>query len=162
MVKIHRLARMAAAATALCLSMASPRVDAAELTTFRVGEAAPANTFLAIWMARDAGLYEAQGLKLEIVHMVGGRESGPALKSGRVQLIHVGLSSVIRANLAGGELRNIGSLSNVLRSTMFAAPRVKTNADLKGGVFGISSAGSESDSATTQSCTGSASGGTSR
>jgi NitT/TauT family transport system substrate-binding protein len=140
---------MAAAATALCLSVASPRVDAAELTTFRVGEAAPANTFLAIWMAHDAGLYEAQGLKLEIVHMVGGRESGPALKSGRVQLIHVGMSSVIRANLAGGELRNIGSLSNVFRNTMFAAPQVKTNADLKGGIFGISSAGSESDSATT-------------
>src|SRR6266576_3473809 len=72
---------------------------------FRVGEAAPANTFLAIWVAQDAGFYEAQGLKLEIVHMVGGRESGPELKSGRVHLIHVGMSSVIRANLAGGDLR---------------------------------------------------------
>src|SRR5262249_62252021 len=115
----------------------------------RVGEAAPANTFLAIWMARDSGLYEAQGLKLEIVHMVGGRESGPALKSGRVQLIHVGMSSVIRANLAGGELRNIGSLSNVLRNTMFAAPQVKTNAELRGGIFGVSRARSGSDPAAT-------------
>src|SRR5262249_9539132 len=53
------------------------------------------------------------------------------------------------ANLAGGELRNIGSLSNVLRNTMFAAPQGKTNAELKGGIFGISSAGAESDSATT-------------
>jgi len=115
---------------------------------FRVGEAAPANTFLAIWVAQDAGFYEAQGLKLEIVHMVGGRESGPELKSGRVHLIHVGMSSVIRANLAGGDLRNIGSLSNLIRTTMFAASHIKTNAELKGGVFGISSEGSESDSAT--------------
>ena len=120
----------------------------AQLIPFRVGEAAPANTFLAIWVAQDAGFYEAQGLKLEIVHMVGGRESGPELKSGRVRLIHVGMSSVIRANLAGGDLRNIGSLSNLIRTTMFAAPHIKTNAELKGGVFGISSEGSESDSAT--------------
>ena len=65
--------------------------------------------------------------------MSGGRESGPELKSGRVNLIHVGMSSVIRANLAGGQLRNIGSLSNVIRATMFAAPQIKTDADLKGG-----------------------------
>jgi NitT/TauT family transport system substrate-binding protein len=125
------------------------RASAAELIPFNVGEASPANTFLAIWMAQAAGFYEANGLKLEIVRMVGGRESGPELKSGRVQLIHIGMSSVVRANVAGGELRSIGSLSNVIRATMFAAPHIKTNAELKGGIFGISSEGSESDSATT-------------
>jgi NitT/TauT family transport system substrate-binding protein len=125
------------------------RASAAELISFKVGEAAPANTFLAIWVAQAAGFYEANGLKLEIVHMVGGKESGPELKSGRVQLIHIGMSSVVRANLAGGSLRSVGSLSNVIRATMFAAPQIKTNAELKGGIFGISSEGSESDSATT-------------
>jgi NitT/TauT family transport system substrate-binding protein len=130
-------------------ALGGPRANAADLVPFKVGEAAPANTFLAIWVAQAAGFYEAQGLKLEIVRMAGGRDSGPELKSGRVQLIHIGMSSVVRANLAGGELRNIGSLSNVIRATMFAAPHVKTNADLKGGIFGISSEGSESDSATT-------------
>ena len=129
--------------------VSSPRAHAAELIPFKVGEAAPANTFLAIWMAQAAGFYEAQGLKLEIVHMSGGRDSGPALKSGRVQLIHIGLSSVVRANVRGGELRSIGSLSNIIRATMFAAPDIKTNAELKGKTFGISSEGSESDSATT-------------
>src|SRR5262249_5852394 len=125
-----------------------PRASAAELIPFSVGEASPANTFLAIWVAQAAGFYEANGLKLEIVHMVGGRDSGPSLKSGRIHLMHIGMSSVVRANLAGGELRSIGSLSNVIRATMFAAPQIKTNAELKGGTFGISSEGAESDSAT--------------
>jgi NitT/TauT family transport system substrate-binding protein len=124
------------------------QASAADLIPFKVGEAAPANTFLAIWMAQAAGFYEANGLKLEIVRMSGGRNSGPDLRSGRAQLIHIGMSSVVRANLAGGDLRTIGSLSNVIRATMFAAPQIKTDADLKGGVFGISSEGSESDSAT--------------
>jgi hypothetical protein len=137
---------------AISLSLFGPSAaaGAAELTPFRVGEAAPANTFLAIWMAEVAGFYQAEGLQLEIVHMVGGSESGPALKAGRVHLMHLGMSSVVRANTSGrGDLRCIGSLSNVIRSTLFAAPQVKTAADLKGGVIGISSAGSESDSTTT-------------
>jgi hypothetical protein len=46
-----------------------------------VGEATPANTFLAIWMAQAAGFYEAQGLQLEIIHMVGGSESGPSSRA---------------------------------------------------------------------------------
>jgi NitT/TauT family transport system substrate-binding protein len=115
-----------------------------------VGEAAPANTFLAIWMAQAAGFYEAQGLQLEIIQMVGGSESGPELKGGRVHLIPIGMSSVVRANTSGrGDLICIGSLSNIIRSTMFASPGVRIAADLKGGVIGISSVGSESDSTAT-------------
>jgi ABC-type nitrate/sulfonate/bicarbonate transport system substrate-binding protein len=143
------LAAMVGAIAAALPGLSTSPAYAVEPVPFKVGEASPANTFLAIWVAQAAGLYEAQGLKLEIVPMVGGKESGPALKSGRIQLFHIGLSSVVRANLRGGELRSIGSLSNIIRATMFAAPNIKTNAALKGGTFGISSAGSESDSATT-------------
>ncbi len=120
-----------------------------ELVAFKVGEASPANTFFAIWMAQDAGFYEKNGLKLEIVKVVGGRESGPDLKSGRIDLMHIGMSSVVRANAAGADLVTIGSLSNVIRNTMFTAPGIKTAADLKGKAIGISSAGSETDPTTT-------------
>ena len=122
---------------------------AAELIPFKVGEASPANTFLAIWMARAAGFYEDQGLALEIVKMVGGSQCGPALMAGDIHLMHIGMSSVVRANAAGADLRTIGSLSNVIRSAMFTAPGINTAEDLKGGVVGISSVGSESDPTTT-------------
>ncbi len=112
---------------------------------FRVGEASPANTFLAIWMAMDAGLYQDHGLDIRIVKMVGGRESGPALEGGVIDLMHIGMSSVVRANAAGAHLRTVGSLSNIIRHTMFTVPGVTTAAGLKGGIVGISSAGSESD-----------------
>lgn len=119
-----------------------------DLISFKVGEASPANTFFAIWMADAAGLYEANGLKLEIIPVVGGRETGPDLTARRIHLMHIGMSSVVRANAAGADLRTIGSLSNVIRNTMFAAPGVKSAADLKGGTVGISSAGSESEPTT--------------
>jgi len=71
------------------------------------------------------------------------------LQAGRIDLMHVGLSSVVKVNRSGGNLRVIGSLSNVIRFTFFSGPGVKTAADLKGGVVGVSSFGSESDSTVT-------------
>jgi ABC-type nitrate/sulfonate/bicarbonate transport system substrate-binding protein len=146
-----RIARAVGIAISLpLLSLGGFRASAAELIPFKVGQAAPANTFLAIWMAQAAGFDAAQGLKFEIVAMAGGSESGPELKAGRIHLMHIGMSSVVRANTSGrGDLRSIGSLANIIRSTMFTAPNVKTAADLRGGIIGISSAGSESDSTAT-------------
>jgi len=114
-----------------------------------VGNAAPANTYLAIWMAEEAGFYAARGLALDIVEMVGGRDIADAFAGGRVQLMHIGMSSVVRANAAGADLVTVGSLSNVIRGTLFAAPGVTEAAQLKGGTIGISSAGSESDATIT-------------
>ena len=118
------------------------------LIKFRVGEAAPANTFFAIWMAEACGFYQERGLDLEIVEMVGGSKTGPSLSSNEIQLMHIGMSSVVRANLSGFNVTTIGSLSNVIRSTFFSHPDIKFGMQLKGGEIGISSAGSESELST--------------
>ena len=115
---------------------------------FKVGEASPANTFFAIWMAEAAGLYEQNGLDFGIIKMVGGSETGPALSSGKIQLMHIGMSSVVRANSAGFNVTTIGSLSNVIRSTLFAAPGIIGSEEIKGNKVGISSTGSESELST--------------
>jgi NitT/TauT family transport system substrate-binding protein len=107
------------------------------------------NTVLAWYMACDAGFYAAQGLKVDIINMNGGSRGAAELQAGRLDVMHVGLSSVIRVNRAGGDIRTIGSLSNVIRLTFFGAPGVKTSSDLKGGSVGVSSFGSESDSTVT-------------
>ncbi len=121
----------------------------ADLTPLKIGKATLANTYLAIWMAEAAGFYADQGLQLETVEMVGGRCAGPAFAEGRIQVMHIGMSSVVRANAAGADLVTVGSLSNVIRGTLFAAPDIRTAADLKGGVIGISSTGSETDATAT-------------
>jgi NitT/TauT family transport system substrate-binding protein len=119
------------------------------LIPFKIGKTTPANTFLAIWVARAAGFYQEQGLDLEIVDMIGGSETGPALSSGNVHLMHIGMSSVVRANAQGANVTTIGSLSNIVRSALFTAPGIKDANDLKGKIIGISSTGSESDLTTT-------------
>jgi ABC-type nitrate/sulfonate/bicarbonate transport system substrate-binding protein len=115
----------------------------------KAGISDPVNTVLAWYMARAAGLYAAQGLNVDIINMNGGSKGAEELQAGRIDVMHVGLSSVIRVNQSGGDLRTIGSLSNTIRFTFFSAPGVKNAADLKGGVVGVSTFGSESDSTVT-------------
>jgi ABC-type nitrate/sulfonate/bicarbonate transport system substrate-binding protein len=115
----------------------------------KAGISDPVNTVLAWYMARAAGLYGAQGLNVDILNMNGGSRGAAELQAARIDVMHVGLSSVVKVNQAGGNLRVVGSLSNVIRFTFFSAPGVKTAADLKGGVIGVSTFGSESDSTVT-------------
>jgi ABC-type nitrate/sulfonate/bicarbonate transport system substrate-binding protein len=128
---------------------AQPAPAPAAPVVFKAGLADPVNTALAWYMARAAGLYAAQGLAVDIADMHGGSRGAEELQAGRIDVMHVGLSAVIRVNQSGGNLRIIGALSNVIRFTFFSAPGVKTAADLKGGVVGISTFGSESDSTVT-------------
>jgi NitT/TauT family transport system substrate-binding protein len=124
-------------------------VQAIQLTPFRIGISEAVNTALALWMAEAAGLYEAEGLKVEIINMQGGSRGAQELQAGRIDAMHVGLSSVLGVNRAGGDLRVVASLSNEIRFTFFANPGVKSPADLRGGVIGVSTFGSESDATVT-------------
>src|SRR5229473_559536 len=144
-----RMAGIFAAGLALFFFFTLHPLAAQERVMFRAGISDPVNTVLAWYVARDAGLYAAQGLEVDIVNMNGGSRGAAELQAGRLDTMHVGLSSVIRVNRAGGDIRTIGSLSNVIRFTFFSAPGVKTSADLKGGVIGVSTFGSESDSTVT-------------
>ena len=121
----------------------------AEPSTLKVGISEAVNTVLAIWMADAAGLYQAEGLDVEIANMNGGSRGAAELAAGRIDAMHVGLSSVIRLNLSGGDLRVVASLANVIRFTFFSAPGVTSAAQLKGGVVGVSTFGSESDATVT-------------
>jgi NitT/TauT family transport system substrate-binding protein len=136
-------------ALAVALALTASQACAAEPIELKAGIADPVNTVLAWWTAQAAGFYADQGLKVEILNMSGGSRGAQELQAGRLDVMHVGLSSVVKLNRAGGDLRLIGSLSNVIRFTFFSGPGVKTAADLKGGVVGVSTFGSESDSTVT-------------
>jgi ABC-type nitrate/sulfonate/bicarbonate transport system substrate-binding protein len=146
-------------ALSLAGAVAASRRAAAQSTTatpsvpppllIKAGISDPVNTVLAWYMARAAGIYSGQGLNVDILNMIGGSRGAEELQAGRIDVMHVGLSSVVRVNQSGGDLRVIASFSNVIRFTFFSAPGVKTAADLKGGVVGVSTFGSESDSTVT-------------
>jgi ABC-type nitrate/sulfonate/bicarbonate transport system substrate-binding protein len=128
---------------------ASYPAAAADIAELKVGISEAVNTVLAFWMAEDGGFFREQGLKVDIVNMNGGSRGAAELQAGHIDIMHVGLSSVVRINDGGGDLRLVASLSNVIRFTLFTAPGVRTAADLRGGVIGISTFGSETDTTVT-------------
>ena len=86
-------------ATVLAIALAGWGSAAAqEPIEFKAGISDPVNTVLAWYMARDAGFYAAQGLKVDIINMNGGSRGAAELQAGRLDVMHVGLSSVIRVN----------------------------------------------------------------
>jgi ABC-type nitrate/sulfonate/bicarbonate transport system substrate-binding protein len=115
----------------------------------RVGTSGTANTVLALWMADDQGLYAKHNLKVTMSNMGGGSKGAAAVRAGKLDVMHVGLSSVVQLNQKGAELRTIASLANMIRFAFFAAPGIKTATELKGGAVAISSRGSESDAVAT-------------
>jgi ABC-type nitrate/sulfonate/bicarbonate transport system substrate-binding protein len=120
----------------------------AEPIDFKAGVADRSNSDLAWWMAADGGLFVEQGLKVDII-LGDGNRGLEALQADRLDVIHRGLSNIVRVNRSGGDLRLIGSLGDKIRLVFFSAPGVKTAADLKGGVVAISNIGAESDIAVT-------------
>ena len=147
--RLWRSRILAASLALLTLPAGTIAVKATDLVEFKVGIAALVNTALPLYLAEDAGFYAAQGLKLATPDMGGGSKGAQALKTGELQVMHVGLSGVVDSNAKGDDLRVIASLSNVIRFVFFSDPAVTSAADLKGGIVGVSSFGSESDSAAT-------------
>jgi ABC-type nitrate/sulfonate/bicarbonate transport system substrate-binding protein len=96
----------------------------------RVGTSGTANTVLALWMAEAAGLYAAQNLKVSISNMGGGSRGAAEVRAGKLDVMHVGLSSVVQLNQKDAELRTIASLANMIRFGFFTVPAVKNAADL--------------------------------
>src|SRR3954447_24438730 len=145
--RLRSLLRLTAVVLLLPLMRIAP--VSAQPVEFKVGISDPVNTVLAIWMADAAGLYAANEIKAEIINMNGGSRGAAELAAGRIDAMHGGLSSVGQLNRTGGDLRIVASLANVIRFTFFSGANVKTAADLKGGVVGVSSFGSETDSTAT-------------
>jgi NitT/TauT family transport system substrate-binding protein len=131
-------------ALALAVGLSTATSHAAELRPFKIGISAPVVTIFPIWMAEAGGLYEKEGLKVEVVNMEGGTRGLQVLLSGEIQGMHVGLAPAVLANKQGADLRLVTSTCNTIPITMFTRAGINIG-DLKGKTFGISTFGSETD-----------------
>ena len=98
--KIHaRCVRVCAAVLALILVAWRP-ATAQQPIEVKAGISDPVNTVLAWYMARDAGLYAAEGLKVDIVNMSGGSRGAAELKGGVIGVSTFGSESDSTVTLA--------------------------------------------------------------
>ena len=119
-----------------------------KLTKFRFVHLEANGSQAVPFIAKEARLFEKNGLDVEIIRIGGGSRVIQAMLAGEIRVSHGSSPAVVEANLAGADLVIIASTVNVATFRMMVAPNIKSPADLKGRRIGISRFGGQTDTLT--------------
>jgi NitT/TauT family transport system substrate-binding protein len=97
------------------------------------------------YIAKDAKLFEKNGLDVELVLLRGSGQTSQAMVAGSLFASSVALPAVMLANLNGADLVNVAHGIAVQSSKLMVKPEIRKVEDLKGKKIGISSLGSAGD-----------------
>src|SRR5882724_476637 len=97
------------------------------------------------WLAKEARIYEKNGLDVEIVLLRGSGQSSQALLGGSLFAAPVALPQVMLADLNGADLVNVAHTIAVASSKLVVKPEIKKPEDLRGKKIATSSIGSLGD-----------------
>lgn len=97
------------------------------------------------WLAKEAKIYEKNGLDVEIVLLRGSGQSSQALLGGSLFAAPVALPQLMLANLNGADFTNVAHTVASAMSKLLVRPEIKTPADLRGKKVATSSIGSLGD-----------------
>jgi NitT/TauT family transport system substrate-binding protein len=107
--------------------------------TLRIGAGAAGFNWLPIFAAERAGLFEKQGLGIEVVRLGSVDKATAAVRAGDIDIAITPPEGAIRDAAGGGNLRIVAGNVNRLPLSLIANPRFKRIEDLKGARLGTSS-----------------------
>ncbi len=93
---------------------------------------------LAIWVAKDAGIFDKNNLDVTVVFVDGGTKTAQALISKDVQFAATAPSGAVAATAGGADLIMVAGLVNVPNYDFVVLPTIKSAADLKGKKVAVS------------------------
>ena len=98
------------------------------------------------WIAKDARIYERNGLDVDIVYLRGGSgDTSKAIIAGSIFAAPVTTATLMTANLAGADLTTIAHTTKAVQSKVVARPDLKRPEDMKGKRLASSGLGSLGD-----------------
>lgn len=98
-----------------------------------------------LWVAKEARLFEKQGLEVELVYIPGGPRAVMALLGGSIQFLNYSAIPTMTAALRGAELVILGASINRPDHSLTVRPGIRSVRDLRGKTIGVSSLGSLTD-----------------
>ena len=129
----------------IALLLLSNRPLEAQLTRIGVGYSAISGDALPAWVAKDSGIFEKNGLDVQLIFFTGGTTAVMALVSADTPISQLAGPAVVNSVLAGSDAALIAGGVTSLNYYLLARPDIKTPEQLKGGAVAISRFGSSSD-----------------
>jgi NitT/TauT family transport system substrate-binding protein len=127
------------------LLVVSSQSARAQLTKLNVGYSAISGDALPAWLAKDAGIFEKNGLDVQPVFFTGGTTAIMALVSADTPIAQLAGPAVVNSVMAGSDATIVAGGVISLNYYLLSRPEIKTSEQLKGGSVAISRFGSSSD-----------------
>ena len=117
---------------ALTLSLAAAQSALAQLTKISVGYSAISGDALPAWLAKDAGIFEKNGLDVQPVFFTGGTTAIMALVSADTPIAQLAGPAVVNSVMAGSDATIIAGGVTSLNYYLQSRADIKTPEQLKG------------------------------
>lgn len=101
-------------------------------------------TQCALWITKEAGLFEKHGLTVDLVFLSSGSRVAQAVMAGEFPVAFAG-GTIVNANLAGGDIVVVGGVINLPAFFLMVHPSIKKPEDLRGKALGITRYASSTD-----------------
>lgn len=129
------------AAAFFSLALAQER----KMDKIRVGGGSASATQMSMWLAKEGGFYEKNGLAAEVISIPGSSLALQAMLAGELPIIQLGGAASIQANLSGADSVIVATIVRKFLFSIFARPGIERMEDLRGKVFGATRFGTLSD-----------------
>jgi len=132
----------------VCLALLAGFVPSApaQLARLHVGYSAISADQLPAWVAKETGIFQKNGLDVQLIFFTGGSTAILALVSGDVPMTQVSGPGLVSSALAGSEAVFVAGGITSLNYVLMGKPGVTSPEQLKGGSVAISRFGSATDS----------------
>src|SRR5262249_43277791 len=117
----------------------------AQTTRINVGYSAISGNALPVWIAKDAGIFERNGLDAQLVYFTGGTTAVMALISADTPFSYLAGPAVINSVLPGSGAPLIAGGITPFHYYLLSRVHIQKPEQLKGGIVAISRFGSASD-----------------
>jgi NitT/TauT family transport system substrate-binding protein len=107
-----------------------------------VAYAAISPIFAGVWMAKEVGAFEKQGLKADLVYISSGSITVQAMMGGNLDMTVAASNAVVSSILRGAPLVAVGSITNRPAMSLFVQPEITRPEQLQGKVLAITRHGS--------------------
>jgi ABC-type nitrate/sulfonate/bicarbonate transport system substrate-binding protein len=127
------------------LCAGAPTYGQSGLEKINIGYSAQAGAYAPIWITKDAGLFNKNGLDANLIFIPGGPTAAAAMVAGEMQAVAMAGPAIVSSNLAGSDLVMIAGIVNTFAFQLVTVKNVRSAGQLKGKRIGVNRFGAAPD-----------------